>query len=36
MTVGFLAVIGGFGTLVYRLRPGTGEDDDPSDDGARV
>jgi hypothetical protein len=32
--LGFAAVVAGFGTLVWRLRPG-GDDDDP-EDGARV
>jgi hypothetical protein len=37
MLLGFTAVVAGFGTLVWRLRPG--DDDDPDsdpDDGARV
>ena len=35
MILGFTAIVGGFGTLVWRLRPGDDEDDDP-DNGARV
>ncbi len=35
LLLGFSAVLGGFITLVWRLRPGDEEDDDP-DDGARV
>ena len=35
MFLGFTAIVGGFGTLVWRLRPGDDEDDDP-DNGARV
>jgi hypothetical protein len=35
MLAGFAAVVGGFATLVWRLRPGDDEDTDP-DDGARV
>ncbi|WP_018351061.1 hypothetical protein [Longispora albida] len=34
MLAGFAGLVGGVVTLVYRLR--SGEDDDPSDDGARV
>lgn len=33
--IGFAAILGGFGTLVWRLRPGDDEDDD-LDDGAVV
>lgn len=36
MLVGFGAVLAGFATLVWRLRPGDDEDDYDSDDGARV
>ena len=35
MLAGFAAVVGGFATLVWRLRPGDDDDVDP-DDGARV
>ncbi len=35
MFLGFAAIVSGFGTLVWRLRPGDEEDEDP-DDGARV
>ncbi len=35
MFLGFTAIVSGFGTLVWRLRPGDDDDDDP-DDGARV
>ncbi len=35
MLLGFTAIVSGFGTLVWRLRPGDDGDDDP-DDGARV
>ncbi len=35
MFLGFAAIVSGFGTLVWRLRPGDEEDQDP-DDGARV
>jgi hypothetical protein len=35
MLAGFAAVVGGFATLVWRLRPGDDDDTDP-DDGARV
>ena len=35
MVAGFAAVVGGFATLVWRLRPGDDDDIDP-DDGARV
>jgi hypothetical protein len=35
MFLGFTAIVTGFGTLVWRLRPGDEESDDP-DDGARV
>lgn len=35
LLLGFGAVLGGFITLVWRLRPGDADDDDP-DDGARV
>ena len=35
MFLGFTAIVSGFGTLVWRLRPGDEESDDP-DDGARV
>lgn len=36
MFLGFAAVVGGFGTLVWRLRPGDNDDDIDPDDGARV
>jgi hypothetical protein len=36
MLLGFTAVVSGFATLVWRLRPGDDEDDDGPDDGARV
>jgi uncharacterized membrane protein HdeD (DUF308 family) len=37
MLLGFTAVMSGFATLVWRLRPGDDEDDEPdSDHGARV
>jgi hypothetical protein len=36
MLLGFAAVLGGFGMLVWRLRPGDDEDDYDPDDGARV
>lgn len=36
MVVGFLAIVAGFATLVWRLRPGDDEDDIDPDDGARV
>jgi hypothetical protein len=37
MFLGFTAVVTGFGTLVWRLRPGDDDDDiDPYDDGAKV
>ncbi len=37
MLVGFAAVVGGFATLVWRLRPGDDDDNDVDpDDGARV
>jgi hypothetical protein len=35
MLLGFAACVAGVGTIVWRLRPGDDEDDDP-DDGARV
>ena len=35
MFLGFTAIVSGFGTLVWRLRPGDDEDENP-DDGARV
>jgi len=35
MFLGFTAIVSGFGTLVWRLRPGDEDDIDP-DDGARV
>jgi hypothetical protein len=35
MLIGFAAILGGFGMLVWRLRPGDEDDYDP-DDGARV
>jgi hypothetical protein len=36
MLLGFAAVVGGFATLVWRLRPGDDDDDSDPDDGARV
>jgi hypothetical protein len=36
MLLGFAAVVGGFATLVWRLRPGDDDDDPDPDDGARV
>jgi hypothetical protein len=36
MLIGFAAILGGFGMLVWRLRPGDDEDDYDPDDGARV
>ena len=36
MLAGFAAVVGGFATLVWRLRPGDDDDDIDPDDGARV
>jgi len=37
MFLGFAAVVSGFGTLIWRLRPGDDDDPaDPDDDGARV
>ncbi len=36
MFLGFTAIVSGFGTLVWRLRPGDDEDDDDPDNGARV
>ena len=36
MLLGFAAVVGGFATLVWRLRPGDDDDDIDPDDGARV
>jgi hypothetical protein len=36
MFFGFAAVVGGFGTLVWRLHPGGDDDDTDPDDGARV
>ena len=36
MTLGFLGILGGFVTLVWRLRPGRDDDDWDSDDGAVV
>jgi hypothetical protein len=35
LILGFLAILGGFVTLVWRLRPGDDDDIDP-DNGARV
>lgn len=34
--LGFAAVVAGFGTLVWRLRPGGEDDDEDPEDGARV
>jgi hypothetical protein len=36
MLLGFTAVVSGFATLVWRLRPGDDDDDNGPDDGARV
>ena len=36
MLLGFLAILGGFVTLVLRLRPGDDDDETYPDDGARV
>jgi hypothetical protein len=36
MLIGFTAILAGFGTLVWRLRPGDDGDDYDPDDGARV
>jgi hypothetical protein len=36
MLVGFTAVVGGFATLVWRLRPGDDDDDIDPDQGAKV
>ena len=36
MFLGFAAILGGFGTLVWRLRPGDADDDGDPEDGARV
>jgi hypothetical protein len=36
MTLGFLSILGGFVTLVWRLRPGSDDDDWDPDDGAVV
>ncbi len=36
MLLGFTAVVAGFGTLVWRLRPGDEDDDIDPDEGARV
>jgi hypothetical protein len=36
MFLGFTAVVGGFATLVWRLRPGGDDDEADPDDGARV
>jgi hypothetical protein len=36
MLIGFAAVVSGFGTLVWRLRPGDDDDEGRDDDGARV
>lgn len=36
VTVGVLLILVGFGTLVWRLRAGDDEEDDDTDDGARV
>jgi hypothetical protein len=36
MLLGFTAVVSGFATLVWRLRPGDDDDDTGNDDGARV
>jgi hypothetical protein len=36
MLLGFVAILGGFVTLLLRLRPGDDDDDTYPDDGARV
>jgi hypothetical protein len=36
MLMGFLAIMAGFATLVWRLRPGDDDEDPDPDDGARV
>jgi hypothetical protein len=36
MFLGFTAIVSGFGTLVWRLRPGDEDDDIDPDDGAKV
>jgi len=36
MFLGFTAIVTGFGTLVWRLRPGDDEDDEDPDQGAKV
>ena len=36
MLLGFTAVVSGFATLVWRLRPGDDDDENDTDDGARV
>jgi hypothetical protein len=36
MLLGFAAVVSGFATLVWRLRPGDDDDESDHDDGARV
>jgi hypothetical protein len=36
MFLGFTAIVSGFGTLVWRLRPGDDDDDYDPDDGAKV
>jgi hypothetical protein len=36
MLLGFTSILVGFGTLIWRLRPGDDEDDYDPDDGARV
>ena len=36
MFLGFTAIVTGFGTLVWRLRPGDDEDDEDPEHGAKV
>jgi hypothetical protein len=36
MFIGFASIVTGFGTLVWRLRPGDDDDDNDPDNGARV
>jgi hypothetical protein len=36
LVLAFGLIVAGFGTLIWRLRPGDDEDDDDFDDGARI
>jgi len=36
LLLGFGSIVAGFGTLIWRLRPGDEDDDDDFDDGARI